>query len=583
MLIFKNILKTLDKISVILAISLYYGSAAIAQSAPTSPASTSEKFTNTQISPTEQKIEDRSLQRDVATLKFLVEKYNCNDGSNPDLAVRDGQQIVGAASLFSERSEGKENRTRFAAGLQACIKEIDRLVAQKIDAPVTKEDLETIRRLQESYATELATLKTKVNSVEAKVAAVDKQQFSITTKLSGEAVLTMAGASGANPAVAGSGNANIAFTNRVRLNLTTSIPGGGTLITGLQSTNAGSASSIQSALGYNDPAGLNSSTVRLGSEVQFPVNPSSGNTPASLTPVANNNTRLYKLLYLQPVNSKLTAFVGTNAEVTDAFPQISPLFDDAQGSISRFGTTAAVTRASGGTSGFGLAAAGGVIWQPSTEFDVRALYGNINASVPGDSLVGGGLFGGSYIFGTQLTYKPSSNLGVALNYAFSSHKINILGTGLTSQDINAIPTNSAATSLSNRINLNSLGLTANYGITPNLDLTATGSLISSNLPGVDANATFTSWMVGGSLKDAFAPGNRLGILFGQPLNRSALGGTQAGANNATATPYQLETFYNIRVSDNVSITPGVFFVFNPEGIAGTPTTTVGALRTTFKF
>ena len=170
-------------------------------------------------------------------MKFLVEKYNCNDGSNPDLAVRD--------------------RLSFAAGLQACIKEIDRLVAQQIDAPVTKADLETIRRLQESYATELAALKTKVDKVETKVATVEKQQFSITTKLSGEAVLTMAGASGANPSVAGSGNANVAFTNRLRLNLTTSIPGGGTLITGLQSTNAGSSSSIQSVLGYNDPGGLN--------------------------------------------------------------------------------------------------------------------------------------------------------------------------------------------------------------------------------------------------------------------------------------------------------------------------------------
>ena len=103
------------------------------------------------------------------------------------------------------------------------------------------------------------------------------------------------------------------------------------------------------------------------------------------------------------------------------------------------------------------------------------------------------------------------------------------------------------------------------------------------MPGIDAKATFTSWMVGGSFKNAFAPGNLLGVLFGQPLNRSSLSGTQAGANNATATPYQLETFYNIRVSDNISITPGVFFVFHPEGIAGAPTATVGAVRTTLRF
>ena len=57
------------------------------------------------------------------------------------------------------------------------------MVAQQIDAPVTKADLETIRLLQESYATELAALKTKVDKVETKVATVEKQQFSITTHI----------------------------------------------------------------------------------------------------------------------------------------------------------------------------------------------------------------------------------------------------------------------------------------------------------------------------------------------------------------------------------------------------------------
>jgi hypothetical protein len=152
---------------------------------------------------------------------------------------------------------------------------------------------------------------------------------------------------------------------------------------------------------------------------------------------------------------------------------------------------------------------------------------------------------------------------------------------LTSQDIIAIPNTVAP--VANRIGINTLGLTVNSAITPQVDLTATGSLLFSNLAGVDARATFTSWMAGVSVKDVLAPGNRFGLLFGQPLNRSSLSGTQAGVNNATTTPYQLETFLNFRVNDNVSITPGVFFVFNPEGIAGTPTATVGAVRTTIKF
>ena len=531
------------------------------------------KLTNT-IQPSEVVI-PKSLQADatdlnstdwsVAALRSLGQKYNCLV-NYPHLTDRERQSFT---------------RVEFADGVNACANTIGKTIATQQSDNVTSADLDTIKRLQQDFAVELAVLKKRLDTTEERTATLEKQQFSTTTKLTGEAVLNLAGATGANPAVAGSSNANVFANYRVRLNLTTSFPGGSTLIAGLQSTNSGSSSTIQSTLGYNDPGGLNSSTVRLGSEVQFPANPSSGTTLAGLTPTANSNVNLYKLLYLQPVNKNLIAFVGTNAEVTDAFPQISPLFNDAQGSVSRFGTAAAITRVSGGTSGFGLASAGGAIWLPSAEWDIRALYGSINASVPGTSVVGGGLFGGSTVLASQVTYKPSSNLAMAFNYAHSSHAIDILGTGLSSQDIVAIP--NTANGLGQGIVLDSLGLTVNSSITPKIDLTATGSLFFANLPGVDARATFTSWMTGFSVKDAFGTGNRLGVLFGQPLNRSALSGNQSGVNNVTATPYQLETFLNFRLSDNMSITPGVFFVFNPEGIAGAPTATVGVVRTTLTF
>ncbi|MGV0101601.1 hypothetical protein NSTCB13_00037 [Nostoc sp. DSM 114160] len=42
-------------------------------------------------------------------------------------------------------------------------------------------------------------------------------------------------------------------------------------------------------------------------------------------------------------------------------------------------------------------------------------------------------------------------------------------------------------------------------------------------------------------------------------------------------------FYNYRVNDNISITPGVYFIFSPEGFSANNTAIVGALRTTFTF
>ena len=495
-------------------------------------------------------------------LQSLVERYGCIAGY-PNGTFRGNRAT---------------SRYEFAAGLNACLDKINELISTGLADKVGKEDLATLQKLQTEFAAELTALKGRVDSLEAKVSTLEEQQFSTTTKLTGEVIFSAVGATGSN---VGFNTPNVTFGNRVRLNFTTAFPNGGTLITGLQATNLGAANSIQSVLGYNDIAGLNSSTVRTGTEVQFPVSPN--NTGVQ---TANNGISLYKLLYIQPVNKNFIAFAGTNAEVTDAFPQISPLFDASQGSISRFGTAAASTRLSGGTSGFGLASAVGFIWLPSEQIDIRALYGNINAALPGNvgtSPVGSGAFGGSYIFSTQLTYTPVKSLALALNYAYSSHDINILGTGLTSQDINAIPTKNAGTSLGNRVNLNTIGLTMNWGFVPKVDLTATGSLIFANLNSVDANATFTSWMVGLNFKDLLAEGNRLGLLFGQPLNRSSLGGSQAGAGNNTTTPYQLETFFNFRLSKNISVTPGVFFVFNPEGLGGRPTTTVGVIRTTFTF
>jgi len=498
-------------------------------------------------------------------LQSLVERYGCIAGY-PDRKFR-GKQAT--------------SRYEFAAGLNACLDKINEIISAGLADKVNKQDLATLRKLQEDFAAELATLRGRVDALDAKTVKLEAQQFSTTTKLSGEAIIGIAGATGANPN--GGSNTNIVMNNRVRLNLMTSFTGKDLLITGLQAYNlGGGANSLQGTLGYADGLGLSASNVRLGYEPQFP-----GINPTNLSAVAANSVSLYKLLYIFPVADKFTMFVGSNAEVSDAFPAISPFASEGQGSISRFGQGLnAATRVSGGTSGTGLAAAVGFIWTPSDTVDFRALYGSVNSAIPSNqgfpgTPLGAGFFGGSTIASAQLTLKPTSTLDIGLNYANSYHQINILGTGLAAADINSIT--GLGTAATDPIKLNSVGATLTWRLAPKVAFNVSGAWIFANLAGVNASTTFTSWMTGFHFSDVFKEGNTAGLIFGQPLARNSTGGLATIPTGSTATPYHLEGYFNFKVSKNISVTPGVFFVFNPEGINNAPTATVGVVRTTFTF
>ncbi|MBN3897842.1 MAG: iron uptake porin [Nostoc sp. NOS(2021)] len=506
-------------------------------------------------------------------LQSLVERYGCIAGY-PNQTYRGNRAMT---------------RYEFAAGLNACLDRINELIATATADLVKKEDLATLQKLQEQFAAELATLRGRVDAVEARTAKLEANQFSTTTKLSGEAIIAGVGASGGAP---NNSDSNIILVNRVRLNLTTSFTGKDLLITGLQAYNflggANGQGSLQQSLGLAAPL-LSASSARTSFEPQFP-----GLNVNTLSSVGANSVQLYKLLYIFPVANKLTLFAGTAAETSDAFPAITPFYGEGQESISRFAGLNPVLRVSGGTSGTGLASAAGFIFNISPNLDLRALYGSVNANLPQKSAtdavpgvsttpLGAGLFSGSSVIATQLTFKPSAALDIGLNYAHSYHEINILGTGLVSSDIGALAGVAAGTP----VTLNSVGGTVTWRLSPNIALSGYGAalFVDASSNSVNASTTFTSWMAGVHFKDLFKSGNTAGILFGQPLYRTDAGGsaqlTPTGDNRAT--PYHLEAYYRFQVSDNISITPGAFILFNPEGNSNNETTTVGVLRTTFTF
>ena len=503
-------------------------------------------------------------------LQSLVERYGCIAGY-PNGTFRGNRALT---------------RYEFAAGLNACLDRVNELIATA-SGGVGKEDLTTLQKLQEEFGSELAQLRGRVDALEANTAQLEANQFSTTTKLSGEVIAAGIGATGG----ANNNDPNIIFVDRARLNLTTSFTGKDTLITGLQAYNflggLEGRGSIQQGLGLASPI-LSSSSARVGFEPQFP-----GIDVKTLTPTSANDLELYKLLYIFPAGNKLSLFAGTAAEVSDAFPAITPFNGEGQEAISRFANLNPVQRVSGGTSGTGLASAAGFIFNISDAIDLRALYGSVNANIPNSAPdilpsvsgtpLGSGLFGGSSVAAAQLTIRPSKNLDVALNYAHSYHEINILGTGLVSADIGAL----GGVSLGTPVKLNSVGGTLTWRFAPKIAFSTYGAAIFVDAAPnrVDASTTFTSWMVGLHFTDLFKEGNNAGILFGQPLFRSSADGIAqlAPAGEDRTTPYHLEAYYRFQLSDNISITPGAFVLFNPEANSNNDTTTVGVVRTTFTF
>lgn len=94
-------------------------------------------------------------------LQRLVEEYGCLEGY-PDRTFRGDRALT---------------RYEFAAGLNACLD----VVIQLVDGDGNLDDL---GRLQEAFATELAAVRSQVDTLESDVALLEANQFSTTTKLS---------------------------------------------------------------------------------------------------------------------------------------------------------------------------------------------------------------------------------------------------------------------------------------------------------------------------------------------------------------------------------------------------------------
>ena len=153
-------------------------------------------------------------------LRSLVDRYGCISGF-PNQTYRGSQALT---------------RYEFAAGLNSCLSQIERLIASS--ETVNQEDLDKINRLTQEFEAELATIGGRVDNLESRTAFLEDHQFSTTTKLAGEVSFALSSVFGDERAD-GSGEIDNepVFDYRALLNFNSSFTGSDLLQVSLSALN----------------------------------------------------------------------------------------------------------------------------------------------------------------------------------------------------------------------------------------------------------------------------------------------------------------------------------------------------------
>jgi hypothetical protein len=477
-------------------------------------------------------------------LQNLVEKYAC---------------IVGYPNLTYQGNRAL-TRYEFAAGLSSCLDRISDLIAASTADLATKEDLATLQRLQEEFASELATLRGKVDSLEVRTAELEANQFSTTTKLNGETVFAVSDIfGGGNDSIdndLGDIN-NTVFQQRVRLNFDTSFTGRDRLRARLQAGNF-------TRFVTTDPV---SSSSLLGGEGRLGFDTGTSNA-----------IQLDTLSYRFPVGSRITAqIIANGGAFDDLVSVVSPFESSGRGAVSRFGRYNPIYRAPSVNAG------AGATFQLNDKIALQLGYLSGEAETAG---IGSGLFNGNYGAIGQLTLTPSSRLTLALTYANSYVQARD-SSGSSIGNNTGTGSSRARLAIGRPLSINSYGVEANFKVSSGLQVGGWAGYSHLRALGV-GDADVWNYALTVALPDLGGRGNLLGLVAGvQPRltgSDAEVGALLSGGlRKDPDTGLHLEGFYRLQISDNISITPGVVVLTAPGHNNDNDPAILGVIRTTFTF
>ncbi|NET30756.1 MAG: iron uptake porin [Cyanothece sp. SIO1E1] len=452
-------------------------------------------------------------------LQSLVERYGCIAGF-PDGTYRGNRATT---------------RFEFAAGLNACLDRVLEIVGS-IDA----DDLETIKRLQEEFAAELATLRGRVDSLEARTAELEANQFSTTTRLSGEVIFAVSDAFGTGDI----DENQTVFQDRVRLNLLTSFTGKDVLLTQIEAGNA---------TPFGDSSILDQ-----------------GTTTFNFLDTGNDFV-LDALAYTFPAGPAIVYIAAAAPFWQDFVPVMSPALDDITGgsaALTAFGESSPLYK-------IGLAVDTGLGFSLTPDFGPSILEkftfsGGYFADTSSDPAPGSGFFNGAYAALGQLTFQPADKFGIAFTY--SNSYFNDLGEGGAIFDfgVGTITTDDPVGN--DEVIVNAYGIEAFFEVSDRFIVNAFGLFADAQEAGGPSDAEIWSYALGLAFPDLLSEGSLGGIIAGvEPY---------VGGDDDVALRF--EGFYKYQLNDFISVTPGIIFVAAPSGDFDEDGF-IGILRTTFLF
>jgi hypothetical protein len=469
-------------------------------------------------------------------LQSLVERYGCIAGY-PDGTFRGNRPLT---------------RYEFAAGLNACLDRIVELAQG--GGRIDRGDLSTIRRLQEEFQAELATLRGRVDALEARTEELEANQFSTTTKLTGEVIFAATDGFGD-----GDDNQTV-FQQRVRLNFNTSFTGEDLLITRLQ---VGNGTPLNAENSNDGVVYLNSTAEGFQTHQVF------GDT--------DNTVVLDTLQYIFPVGDRLTVALAANAGIFDDFtPTLNPYFEDfdgGNGSISAFAQRNPIYRLGGGA-GLGLS------FQLTDSLEFTAGY---LAAEGSDANEGNGLFDGDYAALGQITWSPNDRVGLALTYNrgyFGEGNFGFDNGGQTRRGF-------TGTTLANQLGANSaiesdsVGVQLALKLARGVQLNGWAGYTNVELLEDDTEGDIWNGAIALGFPDLGTQGSLLGIVVGVEPYLSDLDDFNDFFEDDV--PLHVEAFYKYQLNDRISITPGAMWLSSPNQDSDNDDALIGTLRTTFTF
>lgn len=485
-------------------------------------------------------------------LRNLVERYGCIAGY-PDGTYRGNRALT---------------RYEFAAGLNACLQQIERLIAANSGGDVTREDLATLQRLTQEFEAELATLGTRVDNLEGRVGFLEDNQFSTTTKLNGSVVFDLAVAGGDEKAVAapeqnispsifgeegGDVDEGVQFTNRVRMNFDSSFTGRDRLRTRLEFSNnftLGSATGAQAAA-------------------------------RNLTAGNRDSIEIDQLMYSFPIGDNIVGHVGATGVLVDDIFDAGSTASFAYGSINLFTAYNNLIYDVSASDGAGFGA--NITLNDLIQVDLGYFTPGGVTSNPDE-----GIFGGDYSAGAQLGFDFGDlDLSLAYLHSYQSGRRFFDLSGFVGSPAAAFPflVDTDGDGLRDTRRANSadhFGVQANWRVSDGFSIGGYFGLVDAQTEqGPDGEAQLVNWLVNTSFPDLGKEGSVFILAFGQPPKLTDSEGSAVPEDPDTG--YLLNAEYQYPINDNISIVPGVNVLFNPDHNEDNDTVYVGRLRTLFSF